>query len=162
MQTVAVPFESLTDDGLHDSDRSSSPFMSIFRFFSKLPSELKDMVISNIHVKDRVNLRLMSRSFAISCTEGVCPDGIFTVRPHLHDMARLETVSLHPEISKGVTHLQFFVGDVGLERMRMAVDNSLTDERSGTFCQNSESSITRYRDIASASASKTSIGPFAN
>jgi hypothetical protein len=81
-------------------------------YFSQLPVELKNQILSMLDAKDRVLLRLMSREIASLLAETMFEDGLFAVRPHLDDMTRLRAVSRHPIISKGVKHIKFFLGDV--------------------------------------------------
>ena len=96
-----------------DADLSNLLDTSHHDHFSALPVELKTEIIRLLHARDRVSLRSLSRDFNSLClTEGLFDDGLFTLRPHIDDMTRLQAVSGHREIAKGVRHLKFFVGDV--------------------------------------------------
>lgn len=63
---------------------------------SALPVELENMIIDHLPAKDCIHFRLVSREFVEVCVKSVFLDGIFTVRPHLEDMARLNAASLIP------------------------------------------------------------------
>ena len=96
------------------SPNSSAP--NLLDHFSALPTEVKSQIVDLLPAKSRVHLRLMSRKFAVLCADRMFQDGVFVVRPRLDqdDIMRLESISLHPAISKGISHLKLIIRDVSI------------------------------------------------
>ena len=60
--------------------------------------------------------------FNIKLSEGrAIENGVFTIRPHLTDMDRLDRVANHPRLSLFVKHVRVFVCDTNLDQLRTYV-----------------------------------------
>lgn len=104
------------------SDRQSPPAgPSSTSSFLTLPTELKIEVVKNLaKIGDLKNVRLISRDWAAAGAPLLFRNG-FTIRPHHRDMLRLQSVCNHPEIAKGIKHLDIFVGDTSEEQFFGAI-----------------------------------------
>jgi hypothetical protein len=88
--------------------------------FLALPPELKIQIVKILDVSDIAHLRLMSRDWAEVGAPELFKHG-FSLRPHRDDMARLQSVCKHPEIAKGIKHLDIYMGDMSKQQFADAV-----------------------------------------
>ncbi|KAL5322800.1 hypothetical protein ACEPPN_010777 [Leptodophora sp. 'Broadleaf-Isolate-01'] len=79
--------------------------------FMQLPLELKLQIVEFLPTRDIPSIRLISEPWAAAGAPSIFRNG-FTVRPHLDDMDRLCEACTHPEIAKGIRHIEFFAGDM--------------------------------------------------
>lgn len=80
---------------------------------SKLPAELMIEIAKLLSIRDIANLRLASRGWAPVGAELILRDGV-EIRPQLKDMARLKKISRNEVMSRSVTSLTIYTGDVDM------------------------------------------------
>ncbi|KAG4438671.1 hypothetical protein IFR05_005852 [Cadophora sp. M221] len=88
--------------------------------FMRLPLELKLQIVESLPTRDIPSIRMISESWAAAGAPSIFRNG-FTVRPYLDDMDRLSEVCTHPEIAKGIRHIEFFAGDMEQELLSDAI-----------------------------------------